>query len=88
MENVNDELIYWGKAFNSEEDRIKGIERLIIIKQSLLEIQEKVEQMLSSKSNKYKKENIIEIWTSTKDLEIWNLISTHQRKNTANGKRK
>ena len=79
MENVNDELIYWGRSFKSEEDRLKGIEQLTILKWSLLEIQEKVEQILSSKANKYKGQNIIEIWTSTKDQETWNLISTHQR---------
>ena len=87
MENVNEELIYWGKSFNSEEDRLKGIERITILKWSLLEVQEKVEQILSSKANKYKQDNIIEIWNSTKDQEIWNLISTHQRKKQY-GKRK
>ena len=79
MENVNDELIYWGKSFKSEEDRLNGNERTIILKWSLLEIQERVEKILSSKANEYKKDNIIEIWSSTKDQEIWNLISTHKR---------
>lgn len=79
MENINEELIYWGKSFKSEEDRLKGIEQMIIIKWSLVEIQEKVKEILSSKSNKYKVDNIIEIWTSNKNQENWKLISSHKR---------
>lgn len=79
MEKINDELLYWGKCFNSEEDRLKGNEQLTILKWSLLEIEERVKKNLSSKANRYKKESIIEIWSSTKDQEDWKLISTHKR---------
>ena len=79
MENINEELIYWGMSYRSKEDQLKKNQKLTILKFSLLEIQEKVKEVLLSKSNKYKYDNIIEIWTSTKDQENWKLISTHHR---------
>jgi hypothetical protein len=79
MENINEKLFYWGKVFNSEEDQLKGNEQFIILRSSLLEVEERVKKILSSKANRYKKDNIIEIWSSTKDLKNYKLISTHKR---------